>query len=171
MWTPSCAVEGDAESLHTECCTTTGMIAIIIYDNTSHLQHICNKSQCHKWEQQRHSTTGESSLHCSSVLQGQHLSYWHPWTMHTEQHRVQSLRALLVLCRSATKHGCRSTLSTVRGLLVESDQATVWDAGESVQEAVVGQWPEQDGKVNEAQPTGRQGRSACMTLKHVSLQV
>ena len=70
----------------------------------------------------------------------------------------------------ATKRYCSSTLSSVRGLLVESDQATVWDAGESVQKAVVGQWPKQDCKVNEAQPTGRQGRSACMTLKHVSLQ-
>lgn len=63
---------------------------------------------------------------------------------------------------------CLKHCQVIRGLLVESDQATVWDASESVQKAVVGQGPKQYCKVNETQPTSRQARPACMTLKHVS---
>ena len=49
---------------------------------------------------------------------------------------------------------------SAKGLRVEPNEAAVRNSSESVQEAVVGQRPEQDSKVNEAQPAGCQGRPA-----------
>ena len=47
-----------------------------------------------------------------------------------------------------------------KNLRVEPNQAAVRDSCQSVQEAVVGQRPEQDCKVNQAQPASCQARPA-----------